>query len=252
MTENPYMRDYLLEDLKQQVPVNKKPTTVGPTGLTAQDPAQTLLPIESPNLGSVTPWAAETPEPPTPAPTQTPTTTTPPPTTYSGAGQAGGVGLEGFNLGRAQDPKTSAKDAFAQAWGQAQAAPPGEDKAALGAWFDQNIRPSMEANGMTINWVDGDKMNFTSPQGTYTVDWYRGAGAPGGAGAWQVDDGSGFDNTGSPYAPTGVDAEAGLNDLLANQSVNSDINSAITTLLGQGFQRQQILEALQALVGGAG
>ena len=49
---------------------------------------------------------------------------------------------------------------------------------------------------MVINWVDGDKFNFTSPQGTFTVDWVRGAGADGFGLSWQVE-GQGGGGSGS-------------------------------------------------------
>jgi hypothetical protein len=97
------------------------------------------------------------------------------------------VPFEGFNFERLQNPQKSAKDAFAQAVKNAPP-PPGEDKQALEEWFNQYIRPQMEALGHRINWVKGDKMNFTSPEGTFTVDFLRGAGAPGWAVAWQVEE----------------------------------------------------------------
>lgn len=96
------------------------------------------------------------------------------------------VPFEGFNFERAQNPRKSAKDAFAQAVKNAPP-PPGEDKQALEAWFNQYIRPQMEALGHRINWAKGDKMNFTSSEGTFTVDFLRGAGAPGWGVAWQVE-----------------------------------------------------------------
>lgn len=95
------------------------------------------------------------------------------------------VPFEGFDFVRPQDPSTSAKDAFAHAVKNAPP-PPGEDKQALGMWFDRYIRPQMEAFGHQIHWVRGDKMSFTSQQGTFTVDYLRGAGASGWAVAWQV------------------------------------------------------------------
>jgi hypothetical protein len=128
------------------------------------------------------------------------------PGSSGGTGGAAGLGggstpFEGFDFQRAQDTGFSAKDSFAKAASAAGEPPPGLDKAALAGWFDKYIRPGMEADGHKINWVEGDKMNFTSPQGTFTVDWVRGAGADGYAFAWQVEDGSGGAPAGGGAAP---------------------------------------------------
>jgi hypothetical protein len=144
------------------------------------------------------------------------------------------VGLEGFDLGRAQDPSFSAKDSFAKAWQAAGSPPPGADKPALTAWFDQHIRAQMEADGHTINWVDGDKFNFTSPQGTFTVDWVRGAGAEGFAGAWQVEDGSGGNGATPPPAAAGAGGGGPLDALVG----------------GDNEQLQAIMRALQTMAAG--
>lgn len=109
------------------------------------------------------------------------------------------VPFEGFNFEREQNPQKSAKDAFAQAVKNAPP-PPGEDKQALEVWFNQYIRPQMEALGHRINWAKGDKMNFTSPEGTFTVDFLRGAGAPGWAVAWQVEEPGGASGGGGGMA----------------------------------------------------
>lgn len=99
--------------------------------------------------------------------------------------------FEGFDFQRAQDSKKSAKDAFAELAKKAPEAPLG-DKAALGAWFDQYIKPGMNALGHQVISNGGDGFRFKNWQGTYDVDFGRGAGAPGGALAWQATD---------PYAP---------------------------------------------------
>lgn len=138
-------------------------------------------------------------------PTQTPATATNPakpiPTTATSPTAASAVGVtttapdpslpfEGFNFTREQDPAKSAKDAFAMLVSQAPDLPPGEDKAALAAWFQQHIAPGMNALGHTINWVNGDKINYSNWEGTYTIDWLRGAGAPGWGIAWQPQGGT--------------------------------------------------------------
>lgn len=114
------------------------------------------------------------------------------------------VPFEGFDFEREQNPRKSAKDAFAQAVKNAPP-PPGEDKQALEAWFNQYIRPQMEALGHRINWAKGDMMNFTSSEGTFTVDFLRGAGAPGWAVAWQVEEPGGAAGAGGGIA-SGVPA----------------------------------------------
>jgi hypothetical protein len=44
----------------------------------------------------------------------------------------------------------------------------------------------MEALGHTINWVQGDKFSFTNWQGTFEVDFVRGADGPTPAFWWGV------------------------------------------------------------------
>jgi hypothetical protein len=93
---------------------------------------------------------------------------------------------EGFNTAREQNPQRSAKDSF-YAHSQGVAAPI-DDKGKLGDWFNQNVRAGMEADGHRITDVQGDKFRFNNWQGDYWVDFGRGAGAPGGALAWQAED----------------------------------------------------------------
>lgn len=126
------------------------------------------------------------------APAETPATETPAAAAATpAAGGPAQFAMEGFNLTRAQDPSFSVKDAFAAAVrSPGIPPPPGEDKAALGEWFAQYVAPSIEAQGHKVNWIDGDRVSITGPQGTGEIDWYRGAGAPGGALAWQPQDGA--------------------------------------------------------------
>ena len=95
--------------------------------------------------------------------------------------------MEGFDFAREQNTGKSAKDAFAFLSNQAPP-PPLHDKAALGAWFNQHIKPGMDALGHKVSDVQGDKFRFKNWQGDYWVDYGRGAGAQGGALAWQADD----------------------------------------------------------------
>lgn len=94
--------------------------------------------------------------------------------------------FEGFDFNRPQDTKKSAKDSFA-AHAKTAGPAPLEDKAALGAWFNDKVRPGMQAEGHNVTAVDGDKFRFNNWQGDFWVDFGRGAGAPGGALAWQAE-----------------------------------------------------------------
>ncbi len=91
--------------------------------------------------------------------------------------------FEGFDFEREQNPGKSAKDAFAYLANQAPP-PPFEDKAALGEWFRTHIQPGMDQLGHKVLSVAGDTFTMTNWQGTGTVDFVRGAGAPGAAFHW--------------------------------------------------------------------
>jgi len=95
--------------------------------------------------------------------------------------------FEGFDFARPQNVQKSAKDAFADLAKKAGPAPL-NDKAALGQWFSQKIQPGMDALGHKVSSVDGDKFRYANHEGTYDVDYGRGAGADGGALAWQATD----------------------------------------------------------------
>jgi len=95
--------------------------------------------------------------------------------------------MEGFDFNREQNTGKSAKDAFAYLSQQAPP-PPINDKAALGKWAEQYIMPGMNALGHNVSNVQGDKFHLKNWQGDFDVDYGRGAGAEGGALAWQVDD----------------------------------------------------------------
>jgi hypothetical protein len=90
--------------------------------------------------------------------------------------------FEGFNFAREQLVEKSAKDAFAMLAGRTGSVPP--TKAEAEAWFNQHIRPGMEELGHRIDWVQGDKFQFTNWQGTWVVDFVRGADGPNPAFWW--------------------------------------------------------------------
>lgn len=92
--------------------------------------------------------------------------------------------FEGFDLGRAQDTSKSAKDAFASLAAKSGRLPTTKTEAE--SWFNANVKSGMEALGHKINWVQGDKFSFTNWQGTYEVDFIRGADGPNPAFTWLV------------------------------------------------------------------
>lgn len=93
--------------------------------------------------------------------------------------------FEGFDLGRPQDTSKSAKDAFAMLAMRAGTLP--RTKGEAEQWFNTNIKSGMEALGHKINWVQGDKFSFTNWQGTFAVDFVRGADGGSPAFSWQAE-----------------------------------------------------------------
>lgn len=135
-------------------------------------------------------WGAQPPQVTTPA--------TAGPQTFNGFTPK--YAMEGFNFNREQNTGKSAKDAFAYLANQAPP-PPLNDKAALGQWFNTYIAPGMNALGHAVSNVQGDKFHLKNWQGDFDVDYGRGAGADGGALAWQVDDNSAVMPSGAAYVP---------------------------------------------------
>jgi hypothetical protein len=90
----------------------------------------------------------------------------------------------GFDLGRAQDPQKSAKDAFAMLAAKSGSLP--ATKAEAESWFNTKIKSEFEALGHKVNWVAGDKFSFTNWQGTFEIDFIRGADGPDPAYSWLV------------------------------------------------------------------
>lgn len=93
--------------------------------------------------------------------------------------------FEGFNFDREQLVEKSAKDAFAMLAGRGGTVPP--TKQAAEAWFNQNIKAGMDELGHKIDWVKGDKFQFSNWQGSYVVDFVRGADGPNPAFWWGAD-----------------------------------------------------------------
>ena len=93
--------------------------------------------------------------------------------------------FEGFDFAKNADPAKSAKYAFAAAAQKAGSMP--TSKAEAESWFNSNIKGEMEKLGHKIDWVKGDRFQFTNWQGTFVVDYVRGAASSNPALAWQVE-----------------------------------------------------------------
>lgn len=148
--------------------------------------------------------------------------------------------MEGFDFNREQNTGRSAKDAFAwlanEAARQGHAAPldaTGDAaKRQYQDWFNTYIAPGFNQLGHTIDWVDGDKVGWHNWQGRFNTDFGRGAGAPGGALAWQTEDAN---------APLPTRAPANLMyEQFQNQLVNQDQNdNSLEELLMALLSRNQ-------------
>jgi hypothetical protein len=93
--------------------------------------------------------------------------------------------FEGFNFDREQNLEKSAKDAFASLASGAGAVP--ATKAEAESWFNQNIKQGLEGLGHKVDWVQGDKFQFTNWQGSWVVDFVRGADGPNPSFSWLAD-----------------------------------------------------------------
>lgn len=185
----------------------------------ATSPGETTPPVTTPAPGTTTPGTTPTPR---------------------GLGSSNNIGFTGFDLQRAQDPTTSAKDAFAEAVSNA---PPITDtsKAGAEAYFRQYIQPHMEQYGWKVLEVQGDKAFITSrekPQGGW-VDYMKAAGSDNPEWAWQDADGTeGL----QPVTATGGSTNSGQN--LAP-------GVSLAPVLGQSDILQQILAEIQRIQSGA-
>ncbi|MGI8673052.1 MAG: EF-hand domain-containing protein [Luteitalea sp.] len=93
--------------------------------------------------------------------------------------------FEGFNFDREQNIEKSAKDAFASIAGASGTVPAA--KAAAESWFNQHVKGGMEQLGHKVDWVKGDKFQFSNWQGSWVVDFVRGADGPNPAFTWLAD-----------------------------------------------------------------
>jgi hypothetical protein len=106
-------------------------------------------------------------------------------TSTATASAASNLKFEGFDFTKNADPAKSAKYAFASLAQKSGMMPTG--KADAEAWFNSNIKSGMEQLGHKIDWVKGDRFQFTNWQGTFVVDYVRGAASSNPALAWQVE-----------------------------------------------------------------
>lgn len=152
--------------------------------------------------------------------------------------------MEGFEFGREQNTGKSAKDAFAFLSNQAPP-PPLNDKAALGQWFDQYIAPGMNQLGHKVTGpAQGDKFGFENWQGKFDVDFGRGAGADGGALAWQVDDGTAQ----MPHNATYTPQQLAVRQPTADQNTSMDRILAEIDALANGGASQMDADALMQIL----
>jgi hypothetical protein len=114
-----------------------------------------------------------------------PTAVTTTATTSGAAATGASLKFEGFDFNKNADPAKSAKYAFAAAAQKSGSMP--TSKADAETWFNANIKGEMEKLGHKVDWVKGDKFQFTNWQGTFVVDYVRGAASSNPALAWQVE-----------------------------------------------------------------
>lgn len=106
--------------------------------------------------------------------------------TPSGSAGAAAAGpacvFEGFDFMRPQNTEKSCKDAFASLAMKAGYMP--TTKSGAEEWFNTNIKAGLSNLGHRVDWVQGDKFQFSNWQGTWVVDFVRGADGPNPALAW--------------------------------------------------------------------
>jgi hypothetical protein len=159
--------------------------------------------------------------------------------------------MEGFAFDREQNTGKSAKDAFAYLANQAPP-PPIHDKAALGAWFKQYIEPGMNQLGHKVSSVDGDKFRYSNHEGEFDVDFGRGAGAEGGALAWQVDPGTAKMGNGVYTPQAGPQGGQQVGSVITpttdqGQTAQDEIAAEIETLISGGNSRMDERALMQLL-----
>lgn len=150
---------------------------------------------------------------------------------YPGSALGNQQYFAGFNFGREQNRETSAKDTFAYGASQGAQDLRWRNSQTSAAWFDQYVRPALEAEGYTVHAVEGDKALISTrenPEGTW-IDWVQGIDGDNPMLAWQDQsyggDPGGGSGGGSPSSsgsglPDGIGR--GVSDPLLGQSLSSD------------------------------
>ena len=214
------------------------PSGIGVNGLEPQTAPTNPTSPDNPNAG-----ATGTGDPGASA-------TTTAPTTYANAGQNR---YAGFDTQRAQDPTTSAKDAF---YAATQKAPPmPKDKAGSEVWFNQYIKSALESAGYKVDWVKGDKAfvrTRENPQGE-EIDFNQGADSDASSVAWQSNmagQTTGGTGTGAPGSAGANQAQ--LNGALSDPAVLEKINAQIDALMKQGMTMEQIMALFNTTQQGTG
>lgn len=172
-----------------------------------------------------------------------------PPTQQSSGASLGASGATagryaGFDTQRAQDPSTSAKDAFLQAANASGSMPSTKEEAE--AWFNQYVKQALIDAGYQVDWVDGDKAFVRTREnpGGEEIDFLQDAGGENPMLAWQSNM-AGTTTGGGGAASTGGSAASAI---LGNENVINDINAAIAKLMEQGMG----IEEIQALIESGG
>jgi hypothetical protein len=108
-----------------------------------------------------------------------------------------------FDTSRAQDQDKSAKDTFLANASVGSNDLRWQKKETAGAWFDQYVRPGLEARGFKVGEVIGDKAfvhTRENPEGTW-IDWVEGVDGDSPRLTWQ-DESYGGGGAGAAGAPT--------------------------------------------------
>jgi len=219
------------------------PTKRGPMQTSMQDPRfQNLSSGGLYSPGQEAPKEAPAPELPAPAAPKYDGSA------YTGFERHGDSKLSNaFDLGREQNPRKSAKDAFAYAANQAAQggnAAPLQTMEGMEKWLRETIAPSMESYGThKILDVKGDKMLVQAPDGT---GWVNVGGRTGAADAdlyWGAEGMGG--GQGQPQGQGGMrSALGGLNSLLQGNP-----HTAIQGAMDQQTEQSDYLKALLAQLG---
>lgn len=176
--------------------------------------------------------------------------------TAGSSGTAGAAGATsgrytGFDTARAQDPSTSAKDAFLAASQASGSMPSSKDDAE--SWFNQYIKQALVEAGYQVDQVVGDKAYVRTREnpGGEWIDFLQNAGGENPMIQWHS-------SVNDPSVSAGMTAPAGggttlgggtgaaSSGILGNTGVLDDINAAVEQMLGEGMNYEDIMALLQS------